>query len=493
MFLLILIAFIEYWKPQWINEGFSQLVSVGDTALWAKWMPRRGDVGDSPTEEHSGYLRDIRYFAGYTDVQRLGVNHDFCRMIQNQSDETDMFFACALGGTEGLSSITYRTPSTKDGFQISRDDYMNEVGDGRVGYCRIVKTGTDEFQPLCNPAEDSSFKASTMVDAGPPQDSRRLLTFYDGIQFWFLFRDDMLDYAKNVTIGKMGDIHIEEFPPNPPVTKGLAFNGIDEYLRIGDSSDLSFGNVVQLRYLRAISVWVYFEEFTNNAHIFDFGNGAGNDNVFLGIMGRGNMGVQQDVLDTCTDESQKTIPLAPSGQQCVLEQSPQVAVLTSANNVELWDCPKPELFGQIVPPLHPKATKEHEATTANLIYEIWDKKQRKLHLNINHVFPLRQWVHLAITATSGDAAKPGLAIYKNGKVIHKEFSAFLPQSDTTLKNYIGKSNWMEVTSPFENEDKLFKGSLFDFRGYNKIMTEKKVQDTYAWGQQMLGLHQESSE
>ena len=82
LLILIIVAIIEIWKPQILNEGFTNLISVGDTAFWAKWLPRRGDVGLNPTEEQPGYIRDIRYFAGYTDVQRLGVNHDFCRMVQ---------------------------------------------------------------------------------------------------------------------------------------------------------------------------------------------------------------------------------------------------------------------------------------------------------------------------------------------------------------------------------------------------------------------------
>ena len=108
--------------------------------------------------------------------------------------------------------------------------------------------------------------------------------------FWLRFRDDMLDYAKNLTVSKAGDITIDEFPPNPPITEGVEFNGKDQFLRIGDSKDFIILVILySLRYLRAVSFWVYFDEFTNNAaYINDFGNGAGKDNVFVGIMGRGN-------------------------------------------------------------------------------------------------------------------------------------------------------------------------------------------------------------
>jgi hypothetical protein len=491
LIILIAITVIELLKPELINESFSNLVSVGDTEFWAKWLPRRGDVGFNPTEEQGGYIRDIRYFAGYTDVQRLGVNHDFCRMVQAEDDSDDKFFACALGGTEGLSTVKYRTPSVRDGFELSRDDYMHDVlNDGRDGYCRILKTGSDTFEAKCNPAGDISFKSYLVVDANPPKNIQLLLTFYEGVVFWLRLRDDLLDYAKNLTISKAGNMEIQEYPPNPVITEGLEFNGKNQFLRIGDSTDLSFGDVVQLRYLRATCFWVYFDEFTNNAHIYDFGNGSGKDNVFVGIMGRGNAGPNTNEIrkHICEDQTNNTVPDSPSGQQCVLEQTPEVTMITSAANVNLYDCPKPEIFGRIMKPLHPKATPpSSEAKTADLIYEIWDDQMRKLHIQVKNIIPLRKWVHIVITVGDMSPAKPSLKIYRNGKVVHTEGATWLPQTNYTTNNYIGKSNWMNVTSPYDNADELFKGRLFDFRGYNIMMDDKKVKDTYKWGKKLLGL------
>jgi hypothetical protein len=481
--LLLIIAVIELWNPKLINEGFANLVSVGESAVWARWMPRRGDVSLDPTEEQDGYIRDIRYFAGYTDVQRLGKDHDFCRMVQSSTDKKDMFFACALGGTDGLTTVKYRTPSTKDGFEISRDDYMNDLGEGRAAYCRILKTDTDHFEAICNPAGDSSFKTDTVIDPNPPPHIKTMLQFYEGIVFWLRMKDDLLDYAKNLTVAKGGGIYIDEVPR--PTMQGLEFNG-DQFLRIGDTPNLEFGDVVQLRYVRAVSFWVYFDEFTNNAKIYDFGNGPGMDNVVVGIVGRGNMGVQNEKLKSCQDESQKTIPDAPSGAQCVHEQSPQTVMLTSSANVDLYVCPSPELFGEIVPPLTTPAAKPTDATTADLLYEIWDNKQRILHLQVKNVFPLKKWTHIAITTTSNTSFTSGLAIYKNGKVIHSEQNAPLPQTNYTKRNYIGKSNWSSATSNDVNADELFKGKLFDFRGYRTMMTEKKIKDTVSWGKELLG-------
>lgn len=490
LIILIAVAVIEIWKPDLINEGFANLIPVGDTAFWAKWLPRRGDVGLNPTEEQGGYIRDIRYFAGYTDVQRLGVDHDFCRMVQAESDPEDKFFACALGGTEGLSTVKYRTPSVRQGFELSRDDYMRDVLDeGRDGYCRILKTGTDTFEAKCNPAGDTSFRENLITDANPPDDIKMLLNFYEGIMIWERFIDDMLDYAKNITIAKAGGITIQEYPPNPAITEGLRFNGINQFLRIGDARDLSFGNVVQLRYLRATCFWVYFDEFQNNSKIFDFGNGPGKDNVFVGIMGRGNAGPQSNEIlkPVCLDQAVTTVPAPPSGQQCTEEVSPQVAMITSSADVNLWDCPAPEVFGKIMKPVQPKAAPEGEAKTADLIYEIWDSKQRKLHIQVKNVFPLRKWIHIVITASDMSPAKPGLKIYANGNLVHTEASAWLPQTDYTTNNYIGKSNWMNVTSPYENADALLRANLFDFRMYRTIMDETKIKNTYLWGKKHLGL------
>ena len=491
--LLLLLLVLDLWRPSFVrrmSEGFTALVPVGNSAFWTQWMPRRGDIGLDQKEEE-GYIREPRYFAGYADVQRIGQDHDFCRMVESKADPDHVFFACALAGTDGLSSLRYRTPSKKDGFLLSRDDYMNDVlGDGRQGYCRILKTSPDTFEPKCTPAGDTAFSDALVTDTAPPAPIHTLLSFYEGIVLWLRFYDDMVDYANNLTVAKAGGIEIDE-TPRPPTTEGLTFNGVDQFLRIGDSKDLTFGQTVQLRYVRAFSFWCYFEEFTNNAHLFDFGNGAGKDNVFVGIVGRGNPPTSLGDLQTasCQDPALATIPQAPSGPTCTEEVAPAVAMATSSANVNRWDCPVPELFGRIMPPTTsvPSSASPHEATQADLLYEIWDEKQRKLHVQVKNAIPLRKWVHIAITAGDNDPWKPSLRIYRDGELVHSEESAWLPQTNETTHNYIGKSNWQSQTSPYANADELFKGKLFDFRAYRTTVKEKKVKAMYEWGLTKLGL------
>ena len=486
--LLVLVAILEIWYPKVINEGFSNLVSIGDSSFWQRWMPRRGDIGEF--EEEEGYIQDPRYFHGYTDVQRLGQNHDYCRMIIPKGADNDYaFFACALGGTDGLSSTRYRTQSVREGLPMSRDDYMGKFDSGRVGYCRIVKTEPDTFECRCNVSADSKFSDKLITDVNPPDNIRLMMQFYQGIVFWLRFRDDMVDYAKNLEVMKANGLSIPESPANPEITEGLQFDGASQFIRIGDNKDLEFGDIVQLRYLRAMSFWVYFDEFTNNAHIIDFGNGSGKDNVWVGIVGRGNTGTQSEPIRPLLCGGDNVVPESPSGAQPAEVVTPEELMQTTAANVDEFECKKPEIFGRIVPPLQygslPKK-KEVLAKTADLVYEVWDHSQRKMHLQVKNAIPIKKWTHVTITATTPDAQKPLIAIYINGEKALEE-SGWLPQTNYTTKNYIGKSNWQDVTSQYENADELFKGRLFDLRGYRLPMTEKKIKDTVKWGRDLLGL------
>ena len=490
LILLITVVVLELFRFPF-QEGFASLITAGESAAWTKWMPRRGDIGLDPHAEQGGYTRDIRHVATYADVQRLGQTHDFCRMVHPSTstghvNDPELFFACALGGTEGLSSVQFRTPAVKDGFEISRDDYMNDpLHEGRAGYCRILKTGTDHFEAMCNPAGDSGFQAKMITDGSPPPDIQRLLSFYEGIVFWLRFKDDMVDYAKNLTVQTAGSLTIDEVPKS--TTRGIAFDGLSQYVRLGDTADMSFGDIVQLRYVRAFSFWVYFDEFTNNAKIFDFGD-AGKPSVFCGIIGRGNPTASQGTgAPSCSSlQEGSTVPSAPSGAQCTREVSPQTAMLTSSANVNRWDCPDPEMTGRLMEPLQsmPK-TAAGPPQTADLLYEVWDERQRKLHIQVKNVFPLKKWTHVVITATSMDAMKPDVAVYVNGKQEHVERGAWLPQTNYTASNYLGRSNTADATSQYDNRDELFKGRMFDMRGYRTTMTEKKIADTVEWGKGLL--------
>jgi hypothetical protein len=465
-------------------EGFQ--TTLADSKFWMRLAPRRGDVG--PELEESGLVRDDRYFKGYADVQRFGTKLDFCRIVQQGDDEENKFMACALGGTENLSSTSFRSPNVRDGFVLSRDDYFHDInGDGSEDYCRIVKQPSGDFRAECNLATSTGFEQAMRPDNKPPKEIEQLLRFYNGVVFWLRLRDDMLDYAKNLYVNTVGDAEVDETVPNPTVTEGLVLDGKSQYLRIGDDDYLNFGSTVLLRQVRAWHMWVRFDEFTNNAHIFDFGNGAGIDNVWIGILNRGNQGLQPPPKPLlCGGED--TIPEPPSGPQPVEEVSPQVLMKTTDANVEEFTCEGFAVAPRKMPRTIPKAVKNPAlAQTADLCYEIWDKDQRKMRIVVPQAVKRGEWMHLVITAISSESFRPDIEFYINGKRRYVEPSGWLPQNSITEKNYIAKSNWADDTSQYANKDELFCGALFDFRAYNRPFTGKVIQESYEWGKKLLGL------
>ena len=488
LFLLTIIITYEVVYPKAISEGITNYISPLDVSgeknnFFSPLLPRRGDIGFNLEEKN--YLQDPRYFRGYADVQGFGFKHDYCRMVVPEKANSKLFFACALAGTNGLSSVSYKTA---DNTRFSRDDYMNDIhNENKEAYCRILKADDGTYQPLCVRAMDSGFNSFDEVDPNPPEETKTLLEFYDGITAWLRFNDDMVDYANNLLIQKAGEISIPE-NPNPSVTQGVSFNGIDQYLRIADAKDLTLGNKIQMRSVRAFSMWVFFDSFTNNAHIFDFGDGPGNNNTHLSIIGKGD-----DVTDTnelrpmlCGNQ-QNTLPDYPSGPHPCSETTPQNLMLIKAN-VNVFEC---ALFDVRPRRLSwqdgMKQPQKIAPVTASLLYEIWDSKQRKQRIIVPNAVPLKKWTHIVITAQTNDSFRPDISIYVNGVQVHVEPAGYLPQAQSTTNNYIGKSNWSNQTSQYELKDELFNGKIFDFRMYNSVMSESKIKHTLKWGLNKLGL------
>lgn len=483
--LLLFFAAGELLFPDVIREGFDAMIPVlsGKPNYFATFVPKRGDVG--PGLEEGGYLQERRYFNGYADIQRIGVEQDFCRMVKEESSG-DIFFACALAGTDNLSSVKYRSPTVKGGLKLSRDDYMN-----KGAYCRILKYKDGSYQPQCNKALDTEFAAALVVDGNPPSEIQQLLRFYRGCVIWLRFRDDMLDYVNNVKLYTAGGLQIEEFPPNPVVTRGLSFNGIDQFLRVADNQDLELGSLVPIRSLRAIMVWVYFDEFTNNAHIVDFGNGAGRDNIVLGILGKGdpNIFTGGDIRPPLLCGGDSTVPTGKSGAQPVAEERPQDAMATTKANVDSFTCVGFEDTPKRLPPSRVNEVIKYSfpPEKATLLYEIWDQQQRKLRIKIPGAIAKKTWTHLCVTAKSMDSFRPDIAVYIDGEQVFVEPSGWLPQASYTSNNYIGKSNWENDTSQYENKDEMFKGSIFDFRGYKVNLSEDLLKESIGWGKEKLGI------
>lgn len=490
LMLLLGALLIELFKPKLIEEGFRALSSephpvVEKRNIITDMVLKRGDVG---VNYDNDWIQDRRYFAGYGDVQRFGVKNDFCRMVVPLSGKVDeTFFACALAGTTGSSS-GFRTPSVKDGFMLGRDDYMRDIlGDGRDAYCRILK-GPRGFLPQCRRATDTGFSAQDELDAKPPSDIQTLIQFYEGCEMWLRLQDDMVDYIGKATLQTAGGMTIDETPTTqirradtpaePTITRGIHFNGNDQFVRLGDSQSLELGAQIKLRTIRAFSIWAKFDEFTNNAHLFDFGDGPGKNNVFLGILGKGDAEANLRSGGAC---ERSTVPAAPSGAQFCRELKAQDLLEDSAGNVDEYVCPGPEITPRRLDPIETRPDPRVKASRATLLYEVWDKTLRKAQIKVNQVIPLEKWTHIVVTATNMDAVRPQLKVYVDGQEVYTLEDGALPQASTLSNNYLGKSNWASGFSLYEMQDELFKGSLFDFRMYSAPLSEKKVQAIHSWG------------
>lgn len=504
---LAIFLIIDIWKPfAFLREGF--MTGPGDNQFMFAYFPRRGDI--SFGSDQANFIQENRHVMGYADIQGLGVKHDFCRMLVPKgtkgSDDSQKFFACALAGTENLESTSFKTLTVAEGFRTSRDDYMRDVdGDGKTDYCAVVKMPGGRFEAQCYRVLTTTFDTRQMIDTNPPKDIAEIVYFYEGIMFWFRFIDDMKDYAENLTTYTSGNLEIDEVDVKTlpsqlmeenattnlddriQITDGLKFNGINQFIRLGDSPDMSFGRKITLPTMKAICFWVKFDEFTNNAHILDFGNGAGIDNVFIGIVGRGDQSLDDSSElrkgDTCV------IPEPPSGPQPVPDMTPQALMLSTANVDEyVYD---KEVLPRNLPAMKPfnsvKAQAHGNPKTATLIYEVWNGKLRMDHVNVLKAFTLGKWTHCCITTASSDGVRPALQVWINGIKMAEKEGAHLPQTAITSNNYLGKNNWQKESSQFENKPELFRGGLFDVRGYSQPMNEDKILKTIAWGKKRLGI------
>ncbi len=496
--LLFIIIGWEWLRGRMFAEGFTD----GDQQIpefFARYFPRRYDVVPGQVQEGGGWIRNGRYFEGYVDVQRLGYKADFCRVVEKADDPDSRIMACALAGQEGLDALTFRTDSARSGTVFSRDDYFRDVnGDKRDDYCRIVKVAQapqDAWEARCIPAGLARFKqgaAAEITDNDPPREIADLLWFFEGAMVWYRLYDDILDYAANTQIKLAGGVGIDE-TPKKPTTAGLGINRLlaggdaatqtaDQFLKIGENERLEFDSVVDLRQLRGISVWAYFDEFTNNARIFDFGNGAGKDNVLLGIMARGNRAGSGFGAVGARPNPTNLVCQAKTPE----EVSPYVFMKTTDANVDDWTCPATEPVDSAFPP------DEFEAfdplpTTANLLFEVWDSQQRKMRIVVPDVVPLKKWVHIALTTTDMDPVRPVWQVWVDRKKVFENMDGFLPTKSYTQKNFIGRSNWETQSSQYQDRDERFRGALFDFRLYRIPMGEGKVRRTYDWGYEKLGL------
>jgi len=476
---IVLLALIVAWealRSKAFAEGFTDGVVP---QFFGQYFPKRYDIVPGQIREGDGWVRNQRYAEDYVDLQDLGYKADFCRIVEKEDRPETRMVACALAGQEGLDPYLYRTDSARTGMRFSRDDYFNAEGYARI--LKITPSPNDAWEARVVKYGISRFKQTAeSTDNSPPPAIAELLYFFEGIMVWYRMFDDILDYGENTQIALAGDMKIDE-EPKKPKTKGLGFNrgeGVqNQFIKIGENSALEFNTKVQLRELRAISVWVYFEDFTQNARMFDFGNGAGKDNVLLGIEGKGNDPGAFGRLNAAPQATAKVCNTRKTA-----EVTPQDFLKSTDANVDEWECPEAPDIDSAYPEdeIGPGEDKK-----ANLLFEIWDTQQRKMRVRVLNCVPLRKWVHIALTTRDKVAFRPTWDVYVDGAKVFTEEDGHMALNSYTTKNYLGRSNWEGVTSQYQDADERFKGSMFDFRLYRSPMSADKVKRTVAWGKSRL--------
>jgi len=430
----------------------------------------------------------LRYKDEYVDIQKLGHKSDLCRVVVKPGNPGSAMLACGLAGTDGTSSLSYRSKTKAEGLKLGRDDYYKDVNtDLRDDYCRIIKVKdapTDSWESWCIVAGLDSFKPQEIHDVSPPEPIRDLLWFYDGIMVWYRFKDDLLDYGENTHLALAGDIKIDE-DPRKPKTDGIRINQVrknqmddppsaDQFIRIGENSDLELEEKLELRQLRSFSFWVRFDMFTNNARIFDFGNGAGHDNIFIGIEGKGNTTAPLNAAKNAGK---------PANVVCTRTAPKEMLPQDFLN--EVWSCAGPQPIDKDTEDLI-EDDGVPSVKRANLLFEIWDKEQRKMRIKIIDAIQERKWHHITFT-TRDLSFTPTWEIYIDGIRIFTHQNGHLAQTNYVTKNYIGRSNWENAQGQGEYKDERFRGSLFDFRMYRIPMPESKIHRTIEWGKTLLNL------
>jgi len=482
---LLCIVLYELFKDRKYSlEGFSS----NSQSYMDKFYPKRSDIVPGNVKDESPWVRDLRYKDEYVDIQKLGHKSDLCRVVVKPGDPGSAMLACGLAGTDGVSSLTYHSKSKADGLKLGRDDYYKDVNsDSRDDYCRIIKVKDapdDLWESWCVVAGLDSFVPQEIRDSSPPETIKDMLWFYDGIMVWYRFKDDLLDYGENTHLALAGDIKIDE-NPRKPKTDGIQLNPVrknqiyeppvaDQYIRIGENNDLEVEEKLELRQLRAFSFWVHFDMFSNNARIFDFGNGAGHDNIFIGIEGKGN---NASPLNSGKKEGQ------PANVVCSQKAPKELLPQDYLNELIETSGPQPIDNDQDMPENQDTA----QVKRANLLFEIWDKQQRKMRIKILDAVQERKWHHIAFT-TRDLSFTPTWEVYIDGALVYTHPSGHLAQTNYTTKNYIGRSNWENAQGQGEYKDERFRGSLFDFRMYRIPMPQTKIQKTIQWGKTLLNLN-----
>lgn len=405
--------------------GYVLSETIGPSLKEGFINPKRSDIGFA-TQEQGGYIRDLRYTEAFVDIQGIGVATDFCRAVRRTNNSDSLRISCALGSRDGMDTMEYSSRSKAEGVRFSRDDYWRTSAlSGRMDYCRVLKdTDTGEWYSSCLVAGRHQFKLKEERDSDPPIFIQRVLNAYDGILVWFRWFDDKHDYAENAAFSVYGSPEFSTLL-KPDISRGLQLNRTSattrDYLRWGETGTLELGQSISPRQMRAISCWVWWDSFEQDATILDCHNSKFADRIVLGVEGGG-----------------PALPPA-EGSRPAKEVRPELV----------------HAVGQLTEPIRDLRPPK-QASAAAYYFEIWDEKQRIMRLS----GPMGSaktggWQHVVVTVTDGAAWWPKWQMWINGVMVTERIEGRLSPALEITENYIGQG---------------MRGCIQDFRIYSRPIT-----------------------
>ena len=425
-------------------------------------VPRRSDIGLSRDGwgEQGLWERDLRYSEAFVDIAGRGVAADFCRAVRRRGDDGSLQMACAVGTRDGMDTMEYTSPTQREGFRFSRDDYWRSAdpahGKKRMDYCRILRDDdTGEWFSGCAIAGHDGFKKAEAEehDTAPPPAIQSLLDAYEGALVWWRWHDDEEDYVGACEAEVHGNPK-SQTRLRPEKTRGLELNRwpaaaqaaleqkppLKDYLRWGERGTLSLHDKVPPRQIRAISFWIFWDAVEKGATIVEASNGKKKDMIRLFVEGGGPQ-LPSPPIATHASEVRPDHRLA-IGQLTQAAAGPNSKVI-------------------------PGSLEQSGA----YVFEIWDDEQRLMRIESGAgTVRAGQWQHVTVTTTDSTTHWPIWQMFIDGALVAEKRDGRLSPAMELTQNYIGRG---------------VRGCIQDFRMYREAMLPTKIEAAIAWGRPLL--------
>jgi hypothetical protein len=290
---LVLFIFFIFVPDSWIginNENFQNefdkenIISIDENGATIPDGKGGTEVLLKPTESEGHELVPGGMYE-LADVEGLGRKCNWCRVVRETNRPNTSFVACSLYQTFTNFPYWFKSPSKRQGFDIGRHGYMQDVqGNGVDSYCRLA-INKDIIRPLgrapvweivCNLTEGLKVSDKKILDPEPPEDKKKILRQYDGCILWLpLMNEHLNDVIRDLQVVNSGGVIFDEEKKS--------------YYWDGSKKKMTLFERISWRHTKTVCCWVRMERvgegdyiFPRWSKIFDFHATKFNSHFFLG-------------------------------------------------------------------------------------------------------------------------------------------------------------------------------------------------------------------